>query len=202
MPRKENSKASSKGARDGQKPKAKDSGATGSAGKREPFHAKYLVAIVIIIAIIGAAIFAGMSITQNQGGSFETFKSNFNSAPRVAITVTAYNGTVLSGTVGCATAVILQIASSQNTHRNTSTIDFSIINQSSCLEAKGLLGNGPHPNYTTTSVQNCVNLTMSEPAIYINYSATGNTTMIKPRLLYIAGTSTFLSQCGVASEIS
>lgn len=183
----------------------KKSAAKGSrevTGKPKAGALKYIAAIIIVIAIIGAAIFAGLSISQSQEGSFSTFKSNFDSAPRVAITVTAYNGTVLSGTVGCATAIILQIASSQNTHRNTSTIDFSIINQSSCLEAKGLLGNGPNPNYTTTSVQNCVNLTMGEPAIYINYSAAGNTTVIKPRLLYIAGTSTFLSQCGVASEIS
>jgi len=155
-----------------------------------------------VVVIIGAAIFAGLYASQNQEGSFDAFKANFNSAQRVAIVVTAYNGTVLSGTVGCATAIILQIASNPNAHRNTSTIDFGIINQSSCLEAKGLLGNGPNPNYTTTSVQNCVNLTTSEPAIYINYSATMNNTVIKPRLLYIVGTSTFLRQCGIAAEIS
>ncbi|HIH50332.1 MAG: hypothetical protein ABSE71_05195 [Candidatus Micrarchaeaceae archaeon] len=163
---------------------------------------KYAAAIIIVVVIIGAAIFAGLYASQNQEGSFDAFKANFNSAQRVAIVVTAYNGTVLSGTVGCATAIILQIASNPNAHRNTSTIDFGIINQSSCLEAKGLLGNGPNPNYTTTSVQNCVNLTTSEPAIYINYSATMNNTVIKPRLLYIVGTSTFLRQCGIAAEIS
>jgi len=202
MPKKENAEPADKGTKESQKPKAKDSASKEGASKRTPFRAKYLVAIVIIVAIIGAAIFAGSFIGQNQGGNFDAFKSNFNSAPRVAITVTAYNGTVLSGTVGCATAIILQMASSQSMHRNTSTIDFSIINQSSCLEARGLPGNGPNPNYTTTSVQNCINLTMSEPAIYINYSANTNTTIIKPKLLYISGTSTFLRRCGVAAEIS
>ncbi len=163
--------------------------------------AKYGIAIIIVVAIIGAAIFAGL-ISGQSGSSFDTFKANFNAAPRVAILVTAYNGTVLSGTVGCATAIILQIASSAQNHRNTSTIDFDIINQSSCIETRGLSGTVPKPNYTTTSVQNCLNITQKEPTIYINYSANQNSTIIKPRYLYIAGTSTFLRECGVASQIS
>lgn len=203
MPKKENAKPEVKTTKETKpKPKGKEPAKSAASEKRQPFQTKYIVAIVIIVAIIGAAIFAGLYMNQDNADSFNTFRNNFNAAPRVAITVTAYNGTVLSGTVGCATAIILQLASNQNAHRNTSTIDFSIINQSSCLEAKGIPGNGPNPNYTTTSVQNCINLTMSEPAIYINYSAKTNTTVIKPRLIYISGTSTFLSQCGIASEIS
>lgn len=203
MPKKENAKSADKNTNVAHKTGVKDPASRGSATKRTPFRAKYLVAIIIVVAIIGAAIFAGSFINQNQGGSFNTFKSNFNAAPRVAITVTAYNGTVLSGTVGCATAIIIQIASSQQNHRNISTIDFNeIANQTSCIMVRGFSGNGPNPNFTITSVQNCINITNAEPSIYINYSSSSNTTIIKPRLLYIAGTSTFLRQCGVASEIS
>lgn len=162
--------------------------------------AKYVVGAVIIVIIIGAAIFAGSMFNESSSTNFNTFRSNFLSAPRVAIIVTAYNGTILSGTVGCATAIIEEIAGSKVDHRNTSTVDFGIINSTTCIQEKGLeVGSG---NYITTSVQNCLNLTNTEPTVYINYSTTGNSTIIKPKYLYISGTYAFLRECGVASEIS
>jgi|GEM_PF-1369674 hypothetical protein len=173
-----------------------------AAGKPQPkagrAAGKYVIAIVIVVAIIGAAIFAGSYMTQN-GNDFNTFKSNFNSAPRVAIFVTAYNGTVLSSTVGCATAIIEEVASSRTYHRNTSTIDFDILNQTSCIKSSGL--SGKPSNYTITTLQNCLNTTKSEPTIYINYSSS-NMTIIRPDYLYISGSDMFLRECGIASEIS
>lgn len=159
---------------------------------------KYIVGIIIIVAIIGVAIYANYYIIGNQSNKFYIFQSNFNSAPRVAIFVTAYNGTVLSGTIGCATAIIEQVVASKTNHRDPSTIDLNIINQTSCISSTGLNGK---TNYTTTSVQNCLNISRTEPTIYINYSQ-ANTTIISPDYLYISGTSTYLQMCGVASEIS
>ena len=92
---------------------------------------KYAAAIIIIVAIIAAAIFTAPYILNGQSGQnapFNSFRNNFNSAPRVDIVVAAYNGTVLSGTIGCATAIIENIVGSKSMHRNASTIDLSIIN--------------------------------------------------------------------------
>ena len=182
--------------------------AAGNHGAPEPVKsgkvgiAKYAAAILLVVIIIGAAIFAGAYFNQGgSGGNFETFKGNFNSAPRVALLVTGYNGTVLSGTVGCATAIIQEVVANKVAHRNASTIDYGILNQTSCIEVKGLTATATS-NYSTTSVQNCLNLTKSEPTIFINYSTKGNTTIIKPNYLYIAGTYKFLRECGVASQIS
>lgn len=136
------------------------------------------------MVIILAAIFASFAMDYINGGnsSFSTFKSNFDSAKRVDITVTAYNGTVLSSTIGCATQLIEQMVASKSNHRNSTTIDLSIINQTSCIKKQGLGMNTS--NYTITSLQNCLNITSTEPTIYINYSST-NVTRIKSNELYI-----------------
>jgi hypothetical protein len=161
---------------------------------------KYAVAVAIIVVIIGVAIFAGSILSQGQSSSFGVFRSNFNSAPRVAIFVTAYNGTIFTGTLGCATSVIQEIVASRTNHRNSSTIDFNVLNQSTCTRSKGLSTQGT--NYTTTSVQNCLNISGTEPTLFINYSTSANTTIIKPDYLYIAGDAQFLRQCGIADQIS
>jgi len=161
---------------------------------------KYVIGIIFVVIIIGIAIFASSFFAQNSPVGFDTFKNNFNSAPRVDIMIAGSNGTVLSSTVGCATAVIQQIIASKANHRDSSTIDFTIINQTSCIRTTGL-GSRTTPNYTTVSLQSCLDLAKKEPTIFINYSTT-NKTVINPSYLYIAGTKTFLLQCGVASQIS
>jgi len=119
------------------------------------------------------------------------------SAPDFA---TAYNGTVESGTVGCATAIIEQIIANRTYHRNSSTIDFNIIaNQTSCIRTVG--PGGKTSNTFVTSLQYCLNTTSTEPTIYINYSAT-NITIIRPDYLYMSGDLLFLRECGVAEQIS
>ena len=151
--------------------------------------------------IVIAAIFASFELNAFKGGnaSFDTFKSNFNSAKRVDIVVAAYNGTILSSTVGCATAVIEQIVGSKTNHRNSTTIDLNIVNQTSCIRKEGLGLNTS--NYTIVALQDCLNMTKTEPTIYINYSL-ANTTVIKPNYLYVSGDQLFLRECGISSEIS
>lgn len=132
--------------------------------------------------------------------SFETFLNNFNSAQRIAIYATAYNGTILSSTVGCATAIIQKIVGSQQMHRDSSTIDFYVINETTCTYAENGLGHQTN-GYITTPVSNCLNVSRSETTIYINYSST-NITIIKPNYLYFSGDQLFLSQCGIAEQLS
>ena len=158
-----------------------------------------VVAVVIIIIAAGALlVYDNLFGSGQQSASFGTFKANFNTAPRVAIFATAYNGSILSSTVGCATAVIVQIVSSQANHRNPSTIDYYVINQTSCVYSAAGLGQ-PTSNYTTASVQSCLNVTRTEPTIFINYTAT-NSTIIRPDYLYTSGNAAYLAQCGIADE--
>ncbi|MGI0100516.1 MAG: hypothetical protein ACREBH_02245 [Candidatus Micrarchaeaceae archaeon] len=165
----------------------------------------YAVAIIIVVAVIAIAIFASGILNDIGGGqgpssSFIAFKHNFDTAPRVDIFVAAYNGTVLSSTIGCATAVIEEVVGSKTNHRNASTIDLNIVNQTSCIRTRGLGGNVT-ANYTVESLQNCLNTSSHEPTLYINYS-TKNKTVISPEYMYVSGSVIFLRECGIASQIS
>ena len=160
---------------------------------------KYLavVGIAVVIVIIAGAVVYGLSSTQPT--DFNAFKSNFNSAGRVAIYTTGYNGIALSSTIGCATAVIESVVGSRAYHRNASTIDLFVINQTECVFENGI--GGAVGNYTFNSIGNCLNVSKAEPSIFINYSPV-NSTVIKPRALYVSGNEQFLGMCGVAAEIS
>jgi hypothetical protein len=161
---------------------------------------KYVAVIgtVVIILIIAGALVYGLS--SNSPTSFSTFKAGYNSASRVAIYASAgSNNTGIGSTVGCATALIEGLIGSPSSHRNASTIDFFIMNQTSCVYEHGI--GGAVGNYTYNSPGNCINTSKSEPSIFINYSVV-NSTVIKPTVLYISGDAQFLSLCGVASEIT
>jgi hypothetical protein len=159
-----------------------------------------MVGIIIVVLIIGVAIFANSLLTIKQPNtSFNVFSKNFDSAQKVNIFVYDPNSTVYQGTFGCASSVIIQIIANKTSHRNSSTIDFNVVNQTSCIRSNGL--GGATSNYITTSLQNCLNTTATEPTLYINYSA-HNTTIIRPEYLYVSGNLLFLKECGVASEIT
>ncbi|HUC38809.1 MAG TPA: hypothetical protein VL944_01635 [Candidatus Acidoferrum sp.] len=164
-------------------------------GERRKYIA--VVAIVIIVVIVAGAVVYGLNATQPT--SISTFKNNFNSASRVSIYITAYNGTALSYSIGCATSIIESIVGNGQNHRNASTIDLFIANQTTCVYQSGI--GSVVTNYTFGSIENCTNTARSEPSIFINYSSTNRTT-ITPRTLYVSGDGQFLSLCGVASEIT
>lgn len=157
----------------------------------------YLIAIVVFVAVAVASyeIFSNLYSTATPGG-FSVFKSNFNSAQRVAVYVTDYNSTAFSSVATCANKLITSVIS--GTRRNSSSIDYFIVNSTSCTYVRGLgtsAGNG-----TTASIPDCLSLSGSEPTIYLNYSST-NRTVIKPYYLYTSGDSLFLSECGIATEM-
>ena len=160
---------------------------------------KYIavIGIAAIIVIIAGAVVYGLNSTKQT--DFTTFRGNFNSAGRVAIYATGYNGTALSSTIGCATAVIESVIGSPIYHRNASSIDLFVINQTKCVFENGI--GGTVGNYIFNSIGNCLNTSMHEPSIFINYSSV-NSTVIKPIALYVSGNEQFLSLCGVAAEIS
>ena len=156
------------------------------------------IGIIVIVDVVAGALAYGLY--SNPPTSFANFRNRFNSAPRVAIFTTGYNGTQVSSTVGCASAVIEEIVGSATSHRNASSIDFFAINQTACVYENGI--GGLVKNYTYNSIANCINTSRGEPSIFINYSDSGNSTVIKPSALYITGDQKFLAMCGIASEIS
>ncbi|MDE1868419.1 MAG: hypothetical protein KGH60_00405 [Candidatus Micrarchaeota archaeon] len=183
--------------------KTKDTNKLSSNEKNDKRASKQYMTIgiiVVVVAVAAAGVALYLSNNGSPSGSFSVFKSSFQTAPRVAIFATAYNGTVLSGTVGCSTAIIESVVGSRTSHRNASTIDFYIINRTSCTFLKYGLGS-KSSNYTTTALSNCTGTMAREPTVYINYSTGAPITTIQPKYLYISGNQTFLSECGVASQL-
>ncbi|MFI5412935.1 MAG: hypothetical protein ACHQX1_03515 [Candidatus Micrarchaeales archaeon] len=183
----------------------KESGESKQASKKEKAEktdrktilAVIIFAIIIVFAVAGAVTYG---LNNNGSTSFATFSNNFNNAQHVAILVTAYNGTALSSTVGCATNLIEQIvATHSSAHKNATAIDFYVINQTSCIYSPGGLGQAQN-NFSHSTPGQCVNMSASEPRIFINYSTTNNS-RITPQALYVSGNIKFLVECGVASEL-
>ncbi len=161
-----------------------------------------IYAAVAIVLVIAAAIIT--IIYMSQPPNFSEFKTAFTSASQVAI-FARYNGTLLgvggSSAVSCATAVIEQL------HRVPSTINFFVVNQTSCTFAtRGLGANNTASSNTvnittTTSMDRCVNMSKGMPTLYINYS-TENETIVGRGTLYISGDLLFLRECGIAVQLT
>jgi hypothetical protein len=162
--------------------------------QRNRFSDARLYAVVAVILVIAAAIIAIMYMSQPP--SFSSFRSAFNSASKIAI-FAVYNGTNLgmggSSAVSCATAVIEEL------HRTPSTINFFVVNQTSCTFAAS--GLGANNTTITTGIGRCVNMSKGMPTLYINYSRM-NETVVGHGTLYISGNLLFLRECGIAVELS
>ena len=158
------------------------------------------LAVVVIVVFIAALVAAYFITKSGSSSGFSGFVSKFHSAPRVAIAVTAYNSTEFSYTIACGTSVIERIVGSKQYHRNETTIDFFVINGTSCIVPNAALGSAT--GAVNESISTCMSRINSEPSIYINYSASRNITSIKGTSLYTAGDATFLSECGIAQELS
>lgn len=169
-------------------------------GRETERRARYAYVIGIIIAIL-VALGVATYYLQHSGNTsdFNTFKSTFNSAPRVAIYATGYNGTAVSATIDCASLIIEQITGNPQIHRSPDSIDFFAINQTSCVFENGV--GGTVQNYTYNSIGSCLAVSSTEPSIFLNYSGV-NSTAITPRSLRIYGDTGFLTMCGIASELS
>ncbi len=164
---------------------------------RKNMIAAIIFIVIIVFAIAGALVYG---LNNNGSTSLGTFTNNFNSAHRVAIIVTEYNGTQLSATVGCATSLIEQlVAAHGSAHKNATSIDFYIMNRTRCTYSSQL-GNPQNNSSQTSTVQQCLTMAQSEPRIFINYSNT-NSSRITPQALYVSGNINFLVECGVATEL-
>ena len=164
--------------------------AQGPRGKTTVYAA---IALIIIVAAAVAVYLAYYGGSSNSNASFSTFKSNFDSAQRVAVLLSFSNNTQLNYELECSTTV-LQVLSSK---RSPSSIDFFEINQTGCDYSAGL---GYPINLTSPNITTCLSKAQAEPGIFFNYSATFSNT-ITQRHMYISGNSTFFTSCPIAVDL-
>ncbi|MCW6159752.1 MAG: hypothetical protein LVQ95_01530 [Candidatus Micrarchaeales archaeon] len=165
---------------------AKKAGEPDKGGKRLLYAAVFIIVVVVIVA--GGLVY-GLRNSSGQA-SFQQFQRNFNAAPRVAIYEQYSNASTYPYVIACGDSVIEQLGVSRV--RNTSTIDFFVeTNSTSCINKNG----------TNIGLQACMNYSAKEPSIFVGYNKS-NSTIIKPNALYVTGDAKFLSECGIAAEIT
>ncbi len=162
-----------------------------------PAKTKYIAGIglaVIILAIAGA-LFYGLQ--PSQPSSIGAFQASFLSANTIGIYVGDFNATGYPPADGCANNLIETAVANAQHHRAPGSINFFVVNTTSCSYSHGL---GGTVNTSVINVTQCLGFSATEPSIFINYSTT-NSTLVRDGVLYISGTLKFLSECGIASEI-
>jgi len=152
---------------------------------------EYLFVLLVILAII---IIAYLAFSNFLLTPFSTFASNFHTAPRVALVVFFSNESEYISEYSCFTKVIESIAYT----RNATTIDFFIINGTTCTYPS--TGLGKPIQIATTNASKCLSVAKAEPSIFMNYSIT-NRTIITPYHLYIYGNNAYMSACPIASDL-
>ncbi len=168
--------------------------------KAAPSDGKKFIAVIVFTVIIVAVIAGGLvyGLNATTGTSITTFESNFDAAPHVAVVVYGANNTALSPAIDCASNLIEQLTSTHGSaHKDPTTISYFVMNQTSCSYTTTGLGS---PSNSTSTAQ-CLKMSTSTPAIFINYSLV-NKTVITTDTLYVSGDVRFMIQCGVASEIT
>ncbi len=171
--------------------KSETKGAKESKPSRSGMRSALLVAAPIVIAFVVffVVVLPTLSVP------FSTFKSTFLGAQRVSV-VASYSDQSQAGSVlQCATQVVQVAAHS----RNATTIDFYVLNGTRCTYPVGGLGHTV--SLATNTIQNCINMTVGEPSIFLNYSV-NNQTEITPYRLSIYGNAQYMAQCPVAVDLS
>ncbi|MGC8479389.1 MAG: hypothetical protein ACP5M9_01840 [Candidatus Micrarchaeia archaeon] len=177
---------------DSKSSKTKDKDKQRNVSKSVLISAVAVIIIIIIIATIWYYLTSNYYTT-----SFSTFKSNFNSAQRVAVVSQFINSSTYSYISQCATGVIDTIVSSNK--RNASTIDFYVVNATSCTYAPNGLGHVLNP--VNTNATNCEKDIASEPSISLNYS-NSNYSQITAYHMTVYGNAAYYSECPIAISLS
>lgn len=160
---------------------------------KAPSQAMAIVLAVAAIAVVLAAFY--YLVLPSSSVPFTTFKSNFDAGKRVAFFVTYGNQSQFAAESTCYTEIIHDVALS----RNATTIDFFILNSTTCTFST--TGLGKAVNISTASPAQCIARVASEPSIFLNYSAT-NRTVVKAYDLYQYGNAAYMSSCPIAVDIS
>lgn len=155
------------------------------------------VRTAIIVAVLLVVVFAVfyLVLLPSLTVPFSTFKSNFASAPKVAIVVTYTNSTLLGAESNCADTLIYVVAQ----HRNASSIGYYVMNQTACTYPIGGLGHTL--SVATNTTANCLSMIGSEPAVYLN-SSISNRTLTQTYKFYVYGNAAYFGKCPVAVDLS
>ena len=179
------------------KPSAEQEKAKRKEAKEEPKEEKKvswpLIAIAAAIVMVVAILAFYFFIPAITGVSFQTFKSNFESAPRVVLAVTYLNQSQFSSEVPCYTTMLEIIART----RNASSIDFLLLNHTKCEYSPTGLGTSASFKVVNASV--CDEIANNEPSIFMNYSSY-NYTRISAYHLYLGADAPYLASCPIAAE--
>ncbi len=162
--------------------------------KKQSSKMLYAAAVIGILVVIAIILYSS-STQSNANVPFSTFKQNFNNANRVSIAATYLTEGQFINESQCFSSII-QIVSHT---RLPSTIDFYLINQTSCTYSSTGLGNQVTP--ITTNASYCIGKALNETSIFLNYSL-GNTTMIQPQHMYIYGDSSYMKACPIAADFA
>ncbi len=162
-----------------------------------------VVLLLVFAAIVVIAVFFGsyslLSSGSGSSANYTVFWNNFAAAPRAGIVIDYYNSSVFSSGLSCATSLIQNIIESQSLHRNSSTLDFYVINSTACTYSLGL--GGTSSNSLTGTPSQCESLSAAEPRIVIGY-ALRNITKFNSTVLSIEGNADYLQMCGVSSTLA
>ncbi|MEM0201327.1 MAG: hypothetical protein QXD23_02880 [Candidatus Micrarchaeaceae archaeon] len=159
---------------------------TKSKTRTIPYLITSIIAIIIILVLI-------ITLYNFNPTSFATFKSNYNSAQRIAVVSQYINSSTYANISQCSTDIVNSEISSLK--RNASTIDFYVINATSCTYAPNGLGHVLNP--VTTNASSCEKSINSEPSISLNFS-TSNYTVITPDHMIVYGTQKYFGECPIA----
>ncbi len=173
------------------KPYSKDQKTKNAVQEKRKFlpYALAVIAIAIVVAI--AFLLLNPRVTSQV--PFQTFKQNFNSAPRVAIALTYTNDTNYANEVPCMTNLVEIVGRT----RNASTIDLLILNSTSCTYSPG--GLGVNAQIKTTNASTCLRIANSEPSLFLN-SSISNSTLITANHMYVNANQEYLAKCSIAAE--
>ncbi len=164
--------------------------------RKEPRLRRLFTVFVLAMIIVIAAALVYTYVPGSIGSMpFSTFKSNFDSAQRIAVLATYNNATEFNSESICFTDII-EIMSRR---RDPSTIDFFATNSTECTYSPNGLGHAINPMITTP--QACIKDANSEPGLFFNYSLT-NKTVIASNHMYIYGNDQYFSKCPLAADFS
>ncbi len=155
---------------------------------------------VLIIVILFGAIFYSVPYINNGNQSFNTFKSNFNSAKNVSIYINDNNSVAYPYMISCEAALIEELTGPTSAHRPANSINLYVLHNNSCVYNPGGLGS-LLKNYTYTSSSACLSYGNSTPSISVGYSSENATKIINNKLTFV-GDSAFLQQCGISYQIT
>ncbi len=156
-----------------------------------------ILAIISVSVIITAYSYGVINTSSNV--HLSVFLSNMKHASHIALYIDIINNSVYVNSAYCATSLIYQIMKSNYTHRDPSTINFFITNESndSCIYSLGLKNAS---NYTHTTYSRCISMSKGTPSIFIDYNKI-NKTVVHKNALYINGTVKYLLECGVSAQM-